>query len=334
MKTLKNCKYLAMTGLAALTLSASPFFQSPIDATAYAQSASQRVIVIVNDNPITSYDVTQRLRMNKALGYNRGNAKAQKKQALQQLIDDVIKRSEGKKYKLKVKKAQLDAAIESLAKGSGTNAAGLEAKLKSKGVSIKAFRDQLEATLMFRWILTGKYKVKIDVTDSEVDKKYASISSDPRLKPITVYRIREVILPIGAVSPAMKPQVIQARAIEAKQIAAKYKGCHTASRAAKGIFDVRVKRIVEAPANRLPPKLKSVLRKAGPKRLIGPMMSPQGVRLIGFCGTRKIVPPKPEKKVVKSILRNEKYRNATERVMRELRRKAYIDYKDRSILTQ
>ena len=64
-----------------------------------AAGEGQGVVVTVNDYPITSLDVDQRLKLNEILGGGKGSPDEQRKRALQALIDDVIKMSEAKKYK-------------------------------------------------------------------------------------------------------------------------------------------------------------------------------------------------------------------------------------------
>ncbi len=298
-------------------------------------AATQGILVVVNDQPITSRDVDQRLKLSAALGDTRGTSKQRRKRILSDLINEVIARSEAKKLGLALKEGRLNSAIADMAKGSNTTVDGLTGRLEKKGVSMKTLRSQVEAMLTLRMIIGRTLKTKIEVNDAEVDRRYAKITSDPRLRPVTVYQIREVDLPLGSVSKAMRPQLEYARSIEAQQIAKKYKGCSSLRKAAKGIFNVKIGRLVQAPADKMPKDMKKVLRQAGTKRLIGPMRGPNGIRLIANCGIRTIAPPKPPRAAVKNIILGEKYEKATDRVMRKLRRRALIEYKDKSaVLTQ
>jgi peptidyl-prolyl cis-trans isomerase SurA len=308
---------------------------APLVVTTAAKAANQSILVIVNDKPITSRDVNQRVKLNSALGYSRGSKEQRRKRALTTLIDEIIASGEARRRGVQFKRDQIDKTIENMAQGAGTSVSGLEGQLKKKGISMKTLRSQVEATMALRWIVGREMKTKVEVSDTELDRRYAKFTSDPRLKPVTVYQIREIDLPLGQVSEVMAQQLLQARAIEAQQIASKYKGCSSLKSASSGIYNVKVGRVIEAPSDKLPAKMKDVLRQAGTKKLIGPMRGPNGVRLIAYCGTRTIAPPKPNKEAVRNMLLNEKYEKMTDRVMRDLRRKAFIDYKDASArLTQ
>ncbi len=331
----RTCKILKCTSLALAASVAIGLTGHVCAGIPAAQALSQRLLVIVNDQPITDYDVNQRVKLNDTLGYSRGSKIQRRKDALQDLIDEVIKIAEAKKFKVEVKPKQIDGAIEGLAKGSNLTVPQLQQRLKSKGVGMPALRRQVEATLLFRWMMRGRYKINITVEDAEVDRRYAQFLTDPRLKPISVYQLQEIILPVEQVSEAMRNQLFYARAIEARQIIQRYKGCRSVRQAASGIFNVKIGKVVKAPADRMPKEMRQVLDQSRPGKLLGPMRASNGVRLIGYCGRGQIKPPKPPKEYVKNLLLNEKFKRASDRIMRELRRKAYIDYKVRgAALTQ
>ncbi|HEY7749013.1 MAG TPA: hypothetical protein VH933_10065 [Aestuariivirgaceae bacterium] len=290
-------------------------------------AVSKGVLAVVNDQPITSFDVDQRIKLTSILGSGK---KLSRKEALEILINDVLKRSETTRLKATLTDEQVDAAIDRLAKGSGTTVDGLAAKLKRAGISMKALRTQLLTNLSFNRILIAKYKIKATVNEADVDKKLAAIKQDPRMQPIAVYEIREILLPVE-LNDAFATQLIQARLVEAQQIQQNYKNCANADEAASGIFNVKVGKVIQAAADKLPPKMREVLDKTGPSRLIGPMRAKQGIQLIAFCGKRTISPEGPNREQIQRMLLEQVYDVYEERYIRDLRRTALIDYKDASL---
>ncbi len=326
----KMTNHIRMVRLVAIVLAAGVLLISAIAPIMPVKAASQRILVIVNDNPITNRDVNQRMKLNAVLGDTRGSESQRRKRTLTTLIDEVIAKAEAKKLGVDFGDKQIDKTIADLAKGSQTTVDGLKNQLKKRGISFKTLRAQVEATMLLRWIIGRNSKAKIEVSEAEVDKRHNSLSSDPRLKPVTVYQIREVNLPLGAVTDANRPQLEYARAIEAQQIASRYKGCSSLKSAVKGIFNVQIGRLVQAPSDKLPGEMKNALRQAGTKKLIGPMRHRQGIQMVAYCGTRTIKPPKPPREAVKNMLLAEKYEAVADRVMRDLRRRAFIECKDKS----
>lgn len=295
-------------------------------------AAASRVLVVVDDQPITDYDVDQRIRLYETLGMRRNT---DRKAVVKELVDDAVKRSEAKRNKVNVTDKQIDEALERLSKGSGDDIKGLEAKLRERGVALSTLREFVEASIINRWLLGRAGDAQVDVSDAEVQRKVATITSDPRLKPVTVYEIRQVELPIEKGSEAMAQQLLYARAVEAQQIAQRYKGCGSLRKAAEGIFNVKIGQPVQAAADKMPPEMKQALEEAGTKRLIGPMPGPGGVRMIAFCGRRNVSPPLPPKDQLEAFARNqieeERFQVLMDRAMRDLRRRYFIDYKDASL---
>jgi peptidyl-prolyl cis-trans isomerase SurA len=289
--------------------------------------ATRAVLAVVNDEPITSFDVEQRIKLTAVLGSGK---KLTRKQAVETLINDVLKRRETKRLKATLTEDQVDAAVERLAKGSGTTVDGLTAKLKSVGISLKALRAQLLTNLSFNRVLIARYKIKPEVNDADVDKKLAALKQDPRLQPVAVYEIREIVLPIDLNDP-FADQLIQARAVEARQIQQKYTDCASIKEAISGIFNVDVSRQVQVPADKLPKKLRDALNQTGTKALIGPMRAKEGIQLIAYCGNRTITPEAPSREQVQRLLVEQLYDVYEEKYLRELRRTALIDYKDPSL---
>jgi peptidyl-prolyl cis-trans isomerase SurA len=293
-----------------------------------AQAQAQRVLAVVGDRPVTDYDVAQRLKLNDVLGVRATGGVAQlHKEILEDLIDEVIKDIEAKKNNVAPTEKQVAEAIERMAKSTGSTREDLEARLKAKGISMRTLEGQVASTIGFNWLLSRKYNVDVKVDPAEVDRRFASFSSDPRLKPVSVYELLEISLPVEATSEANAEQVIYARAIEARQIMQRFKGCASVRQAASGIYNVKISKTIQAPVDQMPAPMREVLDEKGPGSIVGPMRSKEGIQVIAYCRRASLAPPKPTREVVENMLLNEKYKTASSRILRDLRRSVFIDYK-------
>jgi peptidyl-prolyl cis-trans isomerase SurA len=306
-----------------------------------ALAQDQKVIVTVNDLPITSFDVEQRMNLWKLVGG--GGQGAGRKTALNELIDDIAKLEEAKKFNAQPTEKEIDARLSEVAKGLKTDDKGLQAKLRAQGVSVPAMRQYLAGQIAFGRILRGKYKVSVEASPAEVDRKlngYKSeingklkkILADPRMRPITVYQIQEITFPVEG---EITNEVLQSRAIEANAYLGKFKGCKSARSAASGIFNVRVGKLIEADSSKLPPQLKALLDKSKPGRAIGPMRSQSGMQVLAFCGIRKITPKAPPvqyptRKQAETAVINEKYAAVVTKYSSQFRKGLLIEYRDPS----
>lgn len=306
-----------------------------------AWSQSPTIIAVVNDQPITELDLTQRIALLEIMDdVPRGGM--DKKKALRQLIDQTVKMQEAKRYNLLPSDAEMKDRIKRLAESLKLTVDALYAKLEAKGVSKATFIDYVKAGMAFNRIMQGKYGQQVKATDADVDRKMAEIKSniaqeetkimsDPRMKPITVYTLMEIHLPVDG----NDPMLLQSRAIEAAQVAQRLKSCSGLKAASEGVFDVKKGKTFEADGAKLPPQMKAALDKGGIGRAIGPMRSKDGIQLIALCGIRKITPPKPNftmptREQVERAVINEKYDKLEEDYLATARDKVYVEYRDPS----
>jgi peptidyl-prolyl cis-trans isomerase SurA len=305
-----------------------------------ASAADQGVVATVNDSPITTLDIDQRLQLQKILG-DKQAAGDPRRAALRTMIDEIIKIAEAKKYKVNASDKEIDAQMGRMAKGMKTDADGLAALLRKNGIAPSSLRQLIAAQIAFSRILAGKYQVKVTVDPAEVDKKFAEIKNemeqkvstimnDPRMKPVQVYNLIEIDLPVENPNDTM---LLQARAVEAGQLIKNFNGCGNIRAAASGIFNVKIGKKIEAVATRIPKPMKQALDLAGPGKAMGPARGPKGIQVIGFCSKSTIQPPKPKyelptRQQVEVFVSNQKYDVIEAKYMVEMRKHAYVEYKD------
>jgi peptidyl-prolyl cis-trans isomerase SurA len=305
----------------------------------FAVAQETRVIATVNDQPVTTFDIDQRIRLLQILGQS---GAANRKKIGNDLINDVVKIQEAKLYKFDATEKEIDERLKRVAQGLKTDEVGLAAKLKAQGVSMSAFRDYTAAQMAFGRLLQLKYKEKVEADPGAVDQKLAAIKSeingkiakvmaDPRMQPISVYAIQEVNFPVESGDQ----QLLQSRAIEANQYVQKFKSCQNVRGPAAGIFNVQIGKKLEADGRKLPAQLKSLFDSKGPNHAFGPMRSSKGIQIVAFCGKRTITPPKPQatlptRQQIENAVLNEKYGKVEEKYVALMRQHAIIEYKDQS----
>ena len=290
-----------------------------------------KVLALVNDLPITDLDVSRRMKLHRILGMRFRSTAQARKRALQALIDDAVLEAEARRLGMALEETQVEAAVRRMASGMG-GMDKLRAVLRRNGLDMNFLRSYVRGQMIFRTLLarSGR-KIDARVDDAAVNGRLHKILSDPRLKPITIWRIRQVTLPVDDVAPVMRQQLLLARAVEARQIMRRYRGCGSLRSAASGIFNVRISRVIEADPRRMPKPLRAALRKAGTRHLVGPVRAPRGIQLLALCGTRAIRPKLPDKgklrQRIRAALQQEKIGRQVEQFMKTLRRKAIIDWR-------
>ncbi|QPC44702.1 SurA N-terminal domain-containing protein [Kaustia mangrovi] len=293
---------------------------------ANAQSG-QRVVAVVNDQPITDYDIDQRMKLNSILGFTSGGSTEQQRKAtLQELIEDMLKRVEAERLQVSVSDQQVDATLARMAASSGTSVDGLKARLSKNGINIGTLKRRIEANLTWNRILNARYNINVEVDDGEIDRRLKAINEDPARQPRTAYRLQEIQLPLDA-NAASNDQLVYARFVEAQRIMQRFTDCSNTREAASGIFNVQIRNPVDVPPDKLPKPLKQALDKVGPGKVVGPNRAKSGVQLIAFCARRSIAPPPISRDQVENMLVNERYGMYGDRYLRDIKRNAFVDYK-------
>ena len=309
-----------------------------LSSPSFAQDSSA-VIATVNDQPVTTFDIDQRIKLLGLLGQKTG---FDRRRIGNDLINDWVKIGEARRFKIDPTDKEIDERVGGMAKSLKTDEAGLKTKFANLGISISNFRQYIAAQMSFSRLLSAKYKEKIQVDQAEVDQKFKSVTAeingkvakvmaDPRRQPINVYSILQIDFPVEG----NDPQLLQSRAIEATQYLQRFKGCGSARAAAAGIFNVKVGKPLEADAKKLPPQMKAALEAKGVGRAIGPVRGPKGIQAIALCGKRTITPPKlnvqmPTRQNIENAALNEKFDKVEAKYVAIMRQTAVIEYKDQS----
>jgi peptidyl-prolyl cis-trans isomerase SurA len=307
-----------------------------------ARAETQGIVAVANDLPITELDITQRIELRKVLG----DPPLDRQQALKSIIDDQVKIIEARRLMMLPTDADITDRMQRIAKGMKLTREQLLANLKKAGISEASFRSYLQASVAFGRIIAAKFREEVKASPAEVDAKMAEIDktigaqmrklmNDPRMKPLTVYSLMEVTLPIDGQDPGL----LQSRAIEAQQVLQNFKGCNNAKRAAEGVFNVKIGKKFDADGAKLPKPMKQALDKAGEGRAIGPMRSKAGIQLVALCGVRTLTPPKPDFKMpsreqIERIVINEKYDRLEEKYQLQARDKVYVEYRNSNYAQQ
>jgi peptidyl-prolyl cis-trans isomerase SurA len=135
---------------AALTGAASP---------ATAQT-TQGVAAVVNDRPISTFDVRQRASMlisSAGIDSTPEMEERARTQALRDLIDEQLQIQEAANYEITVSSEDLQRRLEDIARQNNTDLAGLTRDLAANGISITTLRSQIEADIVWSRLIGGLY---------------------------------------------------------------------------------------------------------------------------------------------------------------------------------
>jgi peptidyl-prolyl cis-trans isomerase SurA len=163
-------------------------------------SLSESVVVTVNDDIISTYDIVQRMRLlivTAGIQPSDQNLAELQREAIRSLVDEHLElqelRTQGKtqKFDLIATDAEVDDEIAQIAHSNNTSAAQILAQLAAQGVGAQTFRDQLRAEISWRGWIHGRYGQRLVVGDDQIkafEKRQEAEASKPQ------YDISEVFI--------------------------------------------------------------------------------------------------------------------------------------------
>jgi peptidyl-prolyl cis-trans isomerase SurA len=138
---------------------ASPALVDVASAPAAAQSVY--TAILVNDVPISNYDINARA----ALLRLQGGASSQ---AEEELIDEALQRAEARRLGISVTQAELDQALQTIASRSGLSVSQLGQALSQRGVDLATLRDSIEAQMLWDQVIRARFQATVRVDEQDV----------------------------------------------------------------------------------------------------------------------------------------------------------------------
>ena len=158
---------------------------------AAAQASPFAAAMVVNDRVVSNYEVSQRILFMTLLRQP-GDIQAM---AMESLIDDRLRLSAAKALGLTSKPDELTAAMGDFAGRANLTAEQFVTALGKGGVERQAFRDFVEANLLWRSVIRTKYGTSVTITEAEIDRAIASgASAGGEIKVL----LSEIVIPTNA----------------------------------------------------------------------------------------------------------------------------------------
>jgi peptidyl-prolyl cis-trans isomerase SurA len=261
-------QYLISTGFALLvSATALPTVFS-------APAVASEIKYVVNDIPITSYDIERRAAF---IRLQHGKASAS-----DQMIDQTLRMAEAKRVNIRVSDQQVDEAYARFAKNNKMALAQLDGILAQSGVTKEHFKEFIRAQISWSQVLAMRARAGGRLSEQEAVRKMLEKGG---AKPsATEYMLQQVIF----VVPASERGAIGKRKREAEAMRARFHGCDTTREFAKGLLDVTVRDLGRVLAPELPADWADSIKKAGPGQATSVRETDRGLEFIGICSSREV----------------------------------------------
>jgi peptidyl-prolyl cis-trans isomerase SurA len=282
---------------------------------------AQGVVVLVNGDPITNFDIEQR---SKLLQVSTQKTPA-RQDVVEELINEKIKIQLLKRYTIPDVDKDVDNAYASMARRMRQSPKEFAEQLGRTGIMPETLKSRMKADIVWTQIVRGRYQASFQFSDRDIQSKIDA-KHPPGTAPTTVsydYTLRPILFVVPRGSP---PAAFEARAKEAEALRAQFQSCEDGIALARNVRFVAVRAPVTKNSAELPAALRDILTKTEVGRLTPPESTQQGVEVYAVCG-RKQGENALEKKEARDQLYSETFDSRAKAFMKELRGQAMIEYK-------
>jgi len=284
-----------------------------------APARAQQIVAFVNGEPITKYDVEQR---SKLIQLSTRKA-APAKQVLEELINEKVKVSEAKKFRLTVSDAEIDNALVSMGQRMRMNKAQLVQVLARSGIRVETLKAQIEAGIAWNQLVRGRFGKSLTVGEGDMRNALASQKTNDESANYE-YRLLPVVLivPRGA-----DRAVLAARHAEAGALRKQITSCTDADRIFRSKVYGAVRGQITKTSADLPPPLRDILNSTEIGHLTAPEVTAQGIQMFALCDRRATKADSPAEAEARQKVFAEKYEKKSNAYLAEARRSMMIEYR-------
>ena len=294
-------------------------------APAWAQ-AEQSIVVLVNDDPITVYDVEQRQRF-LAVTTQEQPSPALKKKATDMLIEERLQIQQAKKLGITPSEEDVTKVLAGMAKNNNMNPEQLGAALGQMGVNIKTLRDRIRAQVVWQDLIRKKFRRDVSIAETDVDKALGSGADAEAPKEETTFQLRQVKYEI----PTDADQASIAKQLAAvESVRAKVQSCSNLSPLTKDMKGFKIKTLQDQLPGSLGQPMRTLVMNAKIGQMTPPTLSGSAIEAYAVCGKHATKGDPEKRQQTETKLLEEELGIRAEGLLRDMRQGAFIEYRQQN----
>jgi len=287
-----------------------------------APARAQNIVVMVNGDPITDFDIDQRSKLDQLTTQKT----PPRQDVINELIDDRVKLKEGKKYGVDPGVSDINQSYEGMAQRMRISPDQLTKSLQVKGVRPETLKGRMKAEMVWTSLVRGRYKEKLMVGEKDVADKVREGGNDKLQIEGTEYKMQPVVL---IVPRGSSPAFLETRQKEAEGYRARVTSCEEANSLFRSTPNATIRETVTKTTADLPDSLRKVLDDTPIGHLTAPEVTKAGIEMVVLCARKPTMIDTPKKREVREKMYQEKYEKTQKTYLEELRKAAMIEYRNR-----
>jgi peptidyl-prolyl cis-trans isomerase SurA len=284
-----------------------------------SRALAQHVVLVVNGEVITDYDIEQRTKFH-TLSEHKTPAR---QDVIEELIDEKLKVQIGRRYKIELEENDINSSYADMAKRMHLTSDQLTQTLAQGGVDSKTLKERIRADTTWQYIIRGKFQSSLQINEKSVLAEMETQKKSDGDKVGYDYTLRPILFVVPRGNTALQ----EARRKDAEALRARFTNCDSGLPFARSLRDVAIREPITKNSSELAPALREILDKTEVGHLTAPETTQQGVELFALCEKKETKDQTPEKREVREKMFSEQFQAKAKNYLRELRRQAMIERK-------
>jgi peptidyl-prolyl cis-trans isomerase SurA len=282
---------------------------------------SQTVVVMVNGEPITDFDIEQRSK----LIFLTAHKQPSRQEVINDLIDEKVKIKEAKKFGVDPSSSDIDQSYAQMAGRMRVSPDQLTKSLESQGMRPDTLRSRIRADMVWTALVRGRFKERLQVGEKDVEQKLKAEGGDETQQADAFeYRMQPVVL----IVPKGAPQAaFESRQKEAETLRSRVLSCEEANSYFKSTPNTAIREVIVKTSADIPAVLRKVLDDTPIGHLTPPEVTKQGVEMVALCGRKPTTIDTPKRKEIRDQMFAKKYETTSKAYLEEIRKAAMIEYR-------
>lgn len=287
-----------------------------------APALAQNIVVMVNGDPITDYDIEQRSKLDQLTTQKTPS----RQDVINELIDDRVKLKEGKKYGVDPGISDINQSYEGMAQRMRISPDQLTKSLEVKGVRPETLKGRMKAEMVWTSLVRGRFKEKLMVGEKDVADKVRQENGEKLQIEGTEYKMQPIVL---IVPRGSSQAFMETRHKEAESYRARVNSCEEANSLFRSTPNATIRESVTKTTADLPEALRKVLDDTPIGHLTAPEVTKAGIEMVVLCARKPTLIDTPKKREIREKMYSEKYEKTQKAYLEEIRKAAMIEYRNR-----
>ena len=276
------------------------------------------VAALVNDTPISSYDVRARAQFLSATAGLGSSAARQR--ALEELIEEEIKFQAARQVGVSVSDAEVDQAMDGIAQRANLSRPQLRQAFAQIGVDVDTLEARIRADIAWRGVVRSQFRREVRIRENDILFALGDRENQGMVT-TTEFSLQQIVFfPPSGSAPSQ-------RRADADRFRSQFASCDTTEELARQFPNAVTKNLRRQTLTQLPEDVRVLIENLEAGQISTPRATDDWLELYAVCSRREIQDDTEARVEVRREMMTEEGDRLARRLLIEMRRRSVVEYR-------